>query len=163
MKYFNATMDIKELRSLFHKFCISMHPDKGGNHNDFIDMKNEYDYTLLIVSGNEREKAFKENREPFFNFESEKEIAEMIQKIVRVKGIIVEICGSWIWLTGNTFPVHDTIHAFGFKFSRQKKAWYFSPYMAKKKVKGRYNMNKIRSTFGSVIIESNDEEKLIAA
>jgi hypothetical protein len=55
--------------------------------------------------------------------------------------------------------VHEQIKAVGCKFSGKKKLWYFSATMQEGKVRGRYTMDKIRSKFGSVVIESEAEEK----
>lgn len=162
-KYFNKFMDIKELRGLYRSYCLKMHPDKGGDHDTFVEMQNEYESVLRIVSGEEKEKAFRENRDPHFTFEGESELMEMLKKVMRVQGIIVEVCGSWLWISGNTFPVHEVLKSFGMKYSKKKKSWYFSPYMSTKRKKGMYSMKKIRETFGSVKYESQkeDEQELI--
>jgi hypothetical protein len=164
MKYFNDYSNIAELRKLFRQYCLELHPDKeGGNHEAFIEMKAEYEKVLHFAASNEAGRACAENREPAFNFESESELAAMVEKLMKVQGIIIEICGSWLWVSGNTFPVHEQLKEFGLKYSRNKKRWYFSPYMTGGKRKGRYTMNKIRETFGSTVIESEVDEKLIAA
>ena len=42
MKYFLDVKNANELKELFRKLCNSLHPDKGGNASDFINMMNEY-------------------------------------------------------------------------------------------------------------------------
>ena len=158
-KYFNQFMDIKELRDLYRSYCLKMHPDKGGDHNSFVEMQNEYEGVLKVISGNEKEKAFRENRDPHFTFEGEKAIMEMLSKVMRVPGIIIEICGSWIWISGNTFSVREILNGFGMRYSKPKKSWYFSAYMSKGKMRGRYSMKKIRNTFGSVRLQTKEEDK----
>ena len=37
------------------------------------------------------------------NWQECKEFSEVIEKIINLQGIIIEICGSWVWLTGNTY------------------------------------------------------------
>lgn len=164
MKYFNDFMNIEELRTKFREFCLELHPDKGGKHEDFIEMKAEYDKVILRAANSEAIKAGTEDREPRFNFASESELAEMMEKLMRVPEIIIEVCGSWLWIAGNTFPVHEILKSFGFKYSKAKTKWYYSPYMGTGKRRGRYTMQKIRDKFGSTIIQSDAErEKLLAA
>ena len=164
MKYFNDFMGIEELRRLFRQYCLELHPDKGGKHEDFIEMREEYETVLKIAANSEAKMAQAENREPNFNFANESGLAEMVERLMRVPGIIIELCGSWLWLGGNTFPVHEQLKAFGFRYSRKKKKWYYSPYMGDKKRRGRYTMEKIRDKFGSTVIESDKEnEHLITA
>jgi curved DNA-binding protein CbpA len=153
-------MNIQELRDLYRKYAVQLHPDKPtGDHEKFTTMQNEYETVLKEISENEKIKAGKENRDPFFTFEGESEIMEMLKKAMRVKNIIIEICGSWLWISGNTFPVHEVLRSFGMRYSKKKKAWYFSPYMSKKRKAGRYSMKKIRNTFGSTILDNKEEEQ----
>ena len=49
-RYFSLEMSIEELRTNFRKLCLELHPDKGGNAEDFKAMKNEYDYVAATSS-----------------------------------------------------------------------------------------------------------------
>jgi curved DNA-binding protein CbpA len=154
--YFSAveTESIETLRSAFRKKCLELHPDKGGDAVKFAAMKNEYDILIKLAAAGEAGRANQESREARFNFESEKELAEMIEKLMKVSGIIIEVCGSWLWISGNTFVVHEQLKCLGLKFSGQKKCWYWASTIKQGKVRGRYSMDKIRSKFGSMVLES---------
>lgn len=162
-KYFNEIMNIEELRKLFKEYCLKLHPDKGGIHEDFIQMKDEYDNILTIVCDRETLTAMNEGREAKFNFDFETALYSVIIQLMNIPGIEIEICGSWVWIGGNTMPVHEKIKELGCKFSKSKMKWYYSPYMTGKRRKGRYSMQKIRDTFGSEIIETKSEKLLTAA
>lgn len=41
-KYFLGVKSANELKALFRKLCNELHPDKGGNSTDFINMMDEY-------------------------------------------------------------------------------------------------------------------------
>lgn len=162
-KYFTEVTGIEDLRKLFKEYCLELHPDKGGKHEDFIQMKDEYDNILTIVCNREAINAMTEEREAKFNFESETGLYEIIIKLMNIPGIEIEICGSWLWVGGNTFPIHEQLKELGCKYSKSKKKWYFSPYMSGKKRRGIYTMQKIRDKFGSEIIESEAQGNLLAA
>jgi curved DNA-binding protein CbpA len=162
-KYFSPEMSIEELRKNFRRHCLVLHPDKGGDAEEFKAMKNEYDYFIKLSAAGEAGRAAAKDRKPFYTYESEKALQDAIERFLAIPDIVVEICGSWLWITGNTFPVHERIKALGAKFSRNKKAWYWSPTMSQGKMRGIYSMKKIREKFGSICLESEAEEKLIAA
>lgn len=42
MKYFNNISTAEELKKQFRAYCVSMHPDKGGNPEEFKNMMAEY-------------------------------------------------------------------------------------------------------------------------
>jgi hypothetical protein len=43
MKYFVNINSAEELRKMYRELVITMHPDKGGNAEEFAEMQNEYD------------------------------------------------------------------------------------------------------------------------
>lgn len=159
MLYFqNTKWDIESMRAEYRRLCLAMHPDKGGSHEAFVEMKNEYDEIIGRLAAHEAGTANAEKRAPRYTRESEKEFCAAIERFLNIPGIVVEICGSWLWISGNTFPVHEQIKNAGAKFSGNKKMWYWAATMAQGKVHGHYSMNKIRSRFGSERIESTAEE-----
>ena len=42
MKYFNKISTAEELKKQFRVYCVSMHPDKGGDPEEFKKMMAEY-------------------------------------------------------------------------------------------------------------------------
>jgi hypothetical protein len=81
------------------------------------------------------------------NEEQPEEFRKIINTLINLEGLIIEICGSWIWLSGNTFKFKDTIKQMGFKYASNKKMWYLG------KLKGRQrkpqSMDDIRNKYGS--------------
>jgi hypothetical protein len=53
--------------------------------------------------------------------EKVKELQEMIDPA----GLHLEICGTWLWVTGKTFPVKDALKELGFRYSANKLSWYY--------------------------------------
>jgi hypothetical protein len=160
MKYFLEQKTIEDLRTDFHRLCITMHPDKGGNHADFIEMKKEYDSLIERSVYLSNRSDINENKEPRHSAIHEKEISDMLEKIFSVPGITIELCGSWIWISGNTFAVKSQLFALGFRFSGTKKKWYFSPYMSTERKRGVYSMKKIYQKFGREVVESDAKAQL---
>ena len=154
LKYFNGEETIDTLRAAWKRLVMQLHPDKGGNHESFTAMKNEYDYLCGLRAACELGRANEKHEEPKYTRESEIALREMIEKLVRVPGIQIEICGTWLWITGNTFMQHTTLSALGLKFSGSKKAWYYAASIRKTFWKGRYSLQQIRNRFGSEKIES---------
>lgn len=53
------------------------------------------------------------------------EFMTIINTLVGCEGIIIDLCGSWLWLTGNAYPYKDTIKGLGFHWANKKHAWYW--------------------------------------
>jgi hypothetical protein len=63
--------------------------------------------------------------------EAVKEKATVSEKISELQGKIdpaglhLEICGTWLWVTGKTYQVKDTLKELGFRYSANKLSWYY--------------------------------------
>ena len=60
MKYFNNISTAEELKKQFRAYCVSMHPDKGGDPEEFKQMMAEYNG---IIQNFEQEKKRAEEEE----------------------------------------------------------------------------------------------------
>ncbi len=82
----------------------------------------------------------------------------------------VLICGSWIWLSGNTKENKEKIQSINIGtsykrgFSGPKKMWYFAPSGYK-----RFKFNakstpieRIRNIYGSEVIERDSQRRIAA-
>ena len=84
----------------------------------------------------------------------DEELAAIYAKIRHLAGVKLEVCGSWLWVTGDTKPVKDTLKANGLRFSPNKAAWYWHPAGYRKKSKNRYSMDEVRNMWGSQDLDS---------
>ena len=48
-----------------------------------------------------------------------------LQEKVKQEGLRLEIVGQWLWLSGATFAVKDVLKALDFRYSPDKKSWYW--------------------------------------
>lgn len=128
MKYFKNVSTLEELKKAYKRLAKIHHPDCGGEHTEFIEMKNEYD-SLLKQLNNGQEQA-----DTFRN---------IIDEIIKYN-IEIEIIGTWIWVTGNTYPIRKELNKVGFKYSRKKKAWHFHEGEYKKNHRKQFTLDEIR-------------------
>lgn len=80
-----------------------------------------------------------------------------ISHLLHSVGLELEICGAWLWVTGETKAHKEHIKAYEsetankFKWHSKKLAWYFAPndYKGFRRTKGNTAMDDIRNTYGS--------------
>ena len=59
---------------------------------------------------------------------TEAEKQELLEKIVALKqlpGLEINLCGSWIWIGGDTKPQKDQLKALGCWWAAKKQLWYW--------------------------------------
>lgn len=136
----------KEYRRLAKKYHPDMNPDVDTTEifkELQADFEQAFDYLKNVhfnASGEMYEKETEETAAEFMN---------MINRLLIIPGIEIELCGSWIWITGNTKAVKDLLKEFGFRFSRNKLAWYFHREPYRKRSKKKMTLDDIRRMYGS--------------
>ncbi|HLO70067.1 MAG TPA: hypothetical protein VK167_04310 [Flavipsychrobacter sp.] len=156
MKYFIDCRTIEEVKSLYKQLAKVMHPDCGGSTELMQDLNKQYELTIAFIlnesnySGDFVNETIRESQ----NYRN------VIDMIIQLEGIVIEIIGNWIWVSGNTFPVKDALKGAGLHFSRQKAAWYYHPEGYKGKNSGK-NLDEIRAKYGSEKISQHKSGNML--
>jgi curved DNA-binding protein CbpA len=146
MKYFNSSEDLKKQ---YRTWCKKLHPDHGGDPEAFREMMEEYQETQL--HGFKKEAQAQET-------ELTAELERALKKIVTLEGLEIDLVGSWLWVSGETFSFKDILKEAGFKWASKRKKWYFSEEKAKGKFKGDFEQLKAHHGFKE--IKTNKTEKI---
>ena len=77
------------------------------------------------------------------------ELNKALNSIIGLTGLVIEICGAWVWVSGETKLHKDHLKTAGFKYASKKKRWYFRPSDWSSRSRGNYSMEAIREKYGS--------------
>ena len=134
----------KETKAAYRRLSLQYHPDicAGGEHMQKM-LNSAYevlkDFNGSIGSGQSSELS--------------QVMADTLSALVHIEGLDLEICGSWLWVGGNTYPNRSALTAAGLRFSGSKKRFYLNPDKksgGKKKWYGKSRtMDQIRQAHGS--------------
>ena len=151
MKWFKNIQTLDELRTAYRKLALLHHPDRGGSTTDMQEINAEYDsLSTTLINGNT---SFSAGRKSWEHFVSA-EIRDKLNEILFLEDVLIEIIGSWIWISGNTKPVREDLKARGFKFSPNKLAWYWQYGDYRKKNGKQFSMEEIRAMWGTQEVEN---------
>ena len=68
--------------------------------------------------------------------------------------------GCFIWLDGNTYPYKDQLKEYGFKWSGQRKKWYWQNGEYRKRGNSKLSYSEIQDLYGSTEIKTEPMRKL---
>lgn len=157
MKWFEDCHTIEQIKAAYKKLAKQYHPDLGGDTLTMQQINKEYAFASA--------RAVKDANLSEEETEKEMQFSECyrqaIEKIIHLEGIMIEVVGYWIWVTGNTYPVRSTLKEAGFLFAPKKQAWYFRTEEFKVSKGGKKSLDEIRAKYGSEIIKE-DKRKIIA-
>lgn len=158
MKYFTNCKTAEELKKEYRQLAKQLHPDLGGDTEEFKVMQNEYEIMWErlknIHINSEGETYTKETTE------TPQEFINIINVLIKLNDIEVEICGSWLWITGNTKAHKDILKQLKFRWANKKQAWYYHTEPYRKKSKRELSLDEIRELFGSQQYKAKEEREL---
>jgi len=148
-KEFEGITGLNEAKKVFKRLARLLHPDVGGSEEEFKILKNVYDDIV-------EHKIYFSNESKF-----DIELEKIISQILHFENITIDVVGSWIWLSGETKVIKDTLKDIGFKWASKKKMWYYG------EMKGRSHKEKsldeIKGKYGCTTVKSKSKLKLSAA
>lgn len=162
MKWFNNPTTAEELKEQYRKLAMKYHPDMGGDVEKMKEINNEYDILFPRLKDIHRSAKGETYTAENPTAETPDEFKHIIDRLVRMDGINIELCGSWLWITGNTVAHKEELKAMGFKWAAQKKAWFFHHGEYRKRSRKTMSMNRIREMYGSEFLGADKENLLLA-
>lgn len=115
IKKFEKCLTVEEARNLYRKLAKENHPDLGGNTETMKIINSAYE---LYTSKNCNSEEFK----------SESIVMKKIIEVLLMNlpdDCLIELVGSWIWVSGNTKEHKERLKASKMKWSNTRKKWYW--------------------------------------
>ena len=154
IKYFFGIETAEELKKAFRKLAVKMHPDNGGNEEEFKAMKLEFEKlwdNLKNIHVNHKGEQYDTTGTERATTETAGEFMNIIEKLMFIPDITVELCGSWIWVSGNTKDHRELLKELTFRYSSNKKMWYYQRDGKRKWHKKAWSIQEIRTAYGSKV------------
>jgi len=150
-QYFSDCRTLEEVKRRYKELAMKHHPDRGGCTATMQDINNEYENVM---------------KNPFFSFSEQTEqdqqelikYPEIIDQVIGLQGIIIELIGNWIWISGNTYPYKSQLKQIGFYFAPKKVMWYYRPPDYKSSNRSPKTIEYIRKKYGSDVIGTKDRK-----
>lgn len=149
-RYFEGCKTCEDVKQIYKKLARDLHPDCNPGRDttaEFQDMSRQYEEAynrLKNIHTNASGETYEKETS-----QTAAEYADIINKLLHVPGLMIELCGSWLWVTGNTYAARAELKALGFRFSAKKQAWYFHSEPYRKHGKSEKSMQDIRNMYGS--------------
>lgn len=142
-----------EIKAAYRAACRKYHPDINPAGKEMMQAVNE---AYASLNGYRGEAVEDEGAADYGDL-----LNEALNAIMGLN-LNIEVCGSWVWVSGNTYPVREQLKEAGFKYASKKKMWYFRPEGSKTNNRRSWSMDKIREKHGSQTVKSEKENRKIS-
>ena len=148
--WFSGIDNLNDLKAEYRRLVMKHHPDLGGDTRTMQDINRDYDFMFNVLKGVQNVQASQLVCHVTATTETPEKFREIIEVLIHLDGIEVELCGSWLWIGGNTKENREALKAAGCSWSPKKGMWYWHHKEdGARHSRGRYSMAEIRATYGS--------------
>lgn len=132
------------VKQAYRRACSKYHPDRNPAGEEMMKAVNVAFEQLRDFEG-----ALSSGSQGY-----DEAMNNVLNELLKMVGIHIEVCGAWIWVSGNTKPYKDILgkDGLGFYWASKKQSWYFRPDDWKSSARGNWSMDKIRTEHGSQVI-----------
>ena len=157
-RFFSKCNTAEQLKKEYHRLAKLHHTDNGAVDDEMMKLINA-EYTemwerLKDIHEDENHNTKSASTENPFRF------MNVVNELIKLN-IDIELCGTWLWLSGDTYSVREQLKNLGCRWSKGKKKWYWTVEPYKRNTKS-ISMNDIRFRYGSQILNKSEERKALA-
>lgn len=135
----SGNLNPQDTKAAYRAACKKYHPDINPAGEEMMKIVNQAFDVLKDYSGE-----IKSEQSDYGDL-----LNDALNAILGLSGLMIEICGSWVWVTGETRLHKDILKTAGFKWASKKQAWYFRPEEFFSRSKGTKSLEEIRAKYGS--------------
>lgn len=148
----------QEIKTAYRRACSKYHPDRNPAGLEMMKVVNAA-YAVLQDAGiPEFCNSNDNNPDDYADF-----LNAALVVACALSGVNVEVCGTWVWVTGETKQHKEALKAGGFFWASKKAAWYYRPADYKSYGRGTYTLDEIRAAHGSNSVQGRKTKALQGA
>lgn len=162
MKYFKNCSTIEDLKREYRRLASIHHPDLGGDLETMKAINNEYD--LMFNRLKDVHNAANAGQPERQTTEAPEEFRAIVNALLKCEGLIIELCGSWLWISGETMKNKEALKSSGCKWASKKRMWYWRHEEdGAHHSRGKLSIDQIRSKYGSEIVAGSQKREVLTA
>lgn len=153
IKYFSGCADLQALKARYRDLAKMYHPDLHPELGDEImkAINAEYDEMTARLAHVAPDGCTEATAEEARNAaDMAAAYRDAVYKIIRLDGLTIELCGAWLWVSGDTYKHRNALKSAGYRWASKKSMWYWRPEEAAcGHSRRRQDMAEIRAKYGS--------------
>ena len=148
-KWFRDCKTCEAGKARYRDLVRQYHPDNGASGEEMKEITVEFKIWFERFKNIHETAKGETYTQETESTETPEDFMDIINNLSTIPNISVEICGTWLWISGNTYPVRTQLTSFGCRWSKGKKKWYWTTDEYSRVRYKTPTMAQIRQMYGS--------------
>jgi hypothetical protein len=137
----------KDIKKAYKCLAIKYHPDKNPLGGELMKAVNAaFDFLMANFEKVNQYQSADENA----HYNYGEELENVLNILSSLLGVIYEVIGNWVWISGDTREHKETLKEMGCKWAAKKKQWFYRPEEHKSSYNRReHSIDEIREMYGT--------------
>ncbi|HDS4694757.1 TPA: DnaJ domain-containing protein [Klebsiella pneumoniae subsp. pneumoniae] len=140
----------QDIRKAYKQAALKYHPDKNRENPLAAEMMKAinaaHDFLLANIDKINQYQSTDESARYHYG----EELENVLNALLAMSGVVFEVAGNWIWISGDTRTHKDAIKALGCKWASKKKMWFYRPEEHRSRWNRKeHSMDEIREMYGT--------------
>ncbi|HGM7400804.1 TPA: J domain-containing protein [Serratia marcescens] len=137
----------KDVKAAYKKLALKFHPDRNPLGAELMKAVNAA-FDLLMANIDNINNFQSDDENASYNYGEELE--SILTALSGLAGVIFEVIGNWVWISGDTREHKDELKEMGCKWAAKKKQWFYRPEEHKSRWNRKeHSMDEIREMYGT--------------
>jgi curved DNA-binding protein CbpA len=137
----------KDIKTAYKKMALKYHPDKNPLGGELMKAVNAaFDF---LMANFEKISQY-QSKEQTDHYNYGEELEKILVTLNGLAGVVFEVIGNWVWISGETKEHKETLKELGCKWANKKKQWFYRPEEHKSIYNRReHSLDEIREKYGT--------------
>ncbi|TNV16114.1 molecular chaperone DnaJ [Buttiauxella sp. B2] len=138
----------KDIKAAYKKLAFKYHPDRNPAISGEIMKAINAARDFLLANLDNLNKFQSADESDHYNYGEEME--SVLNTLSTLAGIVFEVIGNWVWISGETIVHKDVLKEIKCKWAPKKKQWFYRPEEHKStRNRKEHSLDEIREKFGT--------------
>ena len=167
--YFQNCSTPQQVKDEYLRLAKILHPDVSGKDTtrQFQDMQNAYHARLNELHGYTVKDEAGKSHTYYYSPEREQKMAEIIENLVKANlpdRIVVEVVGTWLWVSGTKKDdgyIRELLKTNEMRWHSKRSRWYWRPNGKKSYFNKTATFSDLKSFYGSEKIKTEKQDRVM--